>query len=311
MNRTTALSLLGGGLVAAATRPLGAQTLTPLRAVATALDQSGPLYYAKDLGIFAKHGLDVTITTPNDNSLAVPSVVSNTVDIAYTNIVAIEQAFRKGIPITMVAPAAVNDARWPNNFLLVPKDSPIKTPLDLQGKTLGTSPLKSLGDTATNAWVEAHGGNPSKLKWAEIPYIECGVAMAAGRIDAAFIVEPYASHLKATTRLLGRPYEVIGKRFLGAGYFTTKQWASEHPDLVARFAAAMREASIWGNANQAKSAVILEKYAKVDADTVTHMTRSVYAETVIPAELQPSIDFAAKYKFIDQGFPAAELIWKA
>lgn len=311
MNRTTALSLIGGGLVAAATRPLGAQTLTPLRAVATALDQSGPLYYAKDLGIFAKHGLDVTITTPNDNSLAVPSVVSNTVDIAYTNIVAIEQAFRKGIPITMVAPAAVNDARWPNNFLLVPKDSPIKTPLDLQGKTLGTSPLKSLGDTATNAWVEAHGGDPSKLKWAEIPYIECGVAMAAGRIDAAFIVEPYASHLKATTRLLGRPYEVIGKRFLGAGYFTTKQWASEHPDVVARFAAAMREASIWGNANQSKSAVILEKYAKVDADTVTHMTRSVYAETVVPAELQPSIDFAAKYKFIDQGFPASELIFKA
>jgi NitT/TauT family transport system substrate-binding protein len=311
MNRTTALSLLGGGLVAAATRPLGAQTLTPLRAVATALDQSGPLYYAKDLGIFAKHGLDVTITTPNDNSLAVPSVVSNTVDVAYTNIVAIEQAFRKGIPITMVAPAAVNDARWPNNFLLVQKDSPIKTPLDLQGKTLGTSPLKSLGDTATNAWVESKGGDPSKLKWAEIPYIECGVAMAAGRIDAAFIVEPYASHLKATTRLLGRPYEVIGKRFLGAGYFTTKQWASEHPDLVARFAAAMREASIWGNANQSKSAVILEKYAKVDADTVTHMTRSVYAETVVPAELQPSIDFAAKYKFIDQAFPASELIFKA
>jgi NitT/TauT family transport system substrate-binding protein len=311
MNRVTALSLLGGGIVAATSRPLGAQTLTPLRAVATALDQSGPLYYAHDLGIFAKHGLDVTITTPNDNSLAVPSVVSNTVDIAYTNIVAIEQAFRKGIPITMIAPAAVNDERWPNNFLLVPKDSPIKTVLDLQGKTIGTAPLKSLGDTATNAWVESHGGDPAKVKWIELPYIACGPAMAAGRIDAAFIVEPYASRLKATTRLLGRPYEVIGKRFLGAGYFTTKQWAAEHPELVTRFAAAMREASVWGNANHKKSAVMLEKYAKVDLETIEHMTRSVYAETIVPAELQPSIDFAAKYKFIESGFPASDLIWKA
>lgn len=310
MNRFTALSLLGGA-VAVTTRPLSAQGLAPLRAVATALDQSMALYYAHDLGIFAKHGLDVTITTPNDNSLAVPSVVSNTVDIAYTNITAIEQAFRKGIPITMIAPAAVNDDRWPNNFLLVPKDSPIKTPLDLQGKILGTAPLKSLGDTATNAWVESKGGDPSKLRWVEIPYIACGDAMAAGRIDAAFIVEPYASHLKATTRLLGRPYEVIAKRFLGASYFTTKQWATEHPDLVSRFAAAIREASVWGNANQSKSAAILEKYAKVDADTVTHMTRSVYAETIVPAEVQPSIDFAAKYKFIDQAFPASDLIWKA
>ncbi|HEY5341518.1 MAG TPA: ABC transporter substrate-binding protein, partial [Candidatus Aquilonibacter sp.] len=286
MNRLTALSLLGG-FVATTSRPLGAQGLPQIRTVATALDQSGALYYAHDLGIFTKHGLDVSITTPSNNALAVPSVVSNTVDIAYTNIVAIEQAFRKGIPITMVAPAAVNDARWPNNYLLVPKDSPIKTPLDLQGKTLGTSPLKSLGDTATNAWVEMHGGDPSKVKWVEIPYIACGEAMAAGRIDGAFIVEPYATHLRATTRLLGRPYEAIGKRFLGAGYFTTKQWASDHPDLVSRFAAAIREASAWANGNQKKSAVMLEKYAKVDADTLAHMTRSVYAETLAPAELQP------------------------
>jgi ABC-type nitrate/sulfonate/bicarbonate transport system substrate-binding protein len=92
---------------------------------------------------------------------------------------------------------------------------------------------------------------------------------------------------------------------------TSKQWASDHSDLVTRFAAAIREASIWGNKNHAKSAVILEKYAKVDPETLAHMTRSVYAETVVAEELQPSIDFAAKYKFIDQAFRAADLIWKA
>lgn len=310
MNRFTALSLIGG-IVATTSRPVGAQGLPQVRTVATALDQSGALYYAHDLGIFTKHGLDVSIMTPNDNALAVPSVVSNAVDIAYTNILAIEQAYRKGLPITMIAPAAVNDARRPNNYLLVPKDSPIKTPLDLQGKTLGTAPLKNLGDTCTNVWVEQHGGDGSKVKWVEIPYIACGEAMATGRIDGAFIVEPFATHLRATTRLLGRPYEAIGNRFLGAGYFTSKQWATDHPDLCARFAAAIREASVWGNHNQAKSALILEKYAKVDADTVAHMTRSTYAETIVPAELQPTIDFAAKYKFLDQGFPASELIWKA
>jgi NitT/TauT family transport system substrate-binding protein len=135
--------------------------------------------------------------------------------------------------------------------------------------------------------------------------------MRTGRIDAAFIVEPYATALRSTTKLVGRPYEAIAKRFLGAGYFTSKQWASEHPDIVTKFAAAIREASAWGNANQAKSAVILEKYAKVDPDTLAHMTRSVYAETIVAAELQPTIDFAAKYKFLDQGYAASELIWKA
>jgi NitT/TauT family transport system substrate-binding protein len=310
MKRRAALTVLAG-LAASIVRPARAQALTKVRTVATALDQSGALYYAHDLGLFEKHGLDISIATPNDNALAVPSVVSNAVDIAYTNILAIEQAFHRGFPITMIAPAAVNDARWPNNYLLVPKESPIKTPLDLQGKTLGTSPLKNLGDTATNAWVELHGGDPSQLQWVEIPYIACGDAMKSGRIDGAFIVEPYATRLRSETRLLGRPYEAIGKRFLGAGYFTSVQWADAHPDTVARFVAAIREASVWGNANHDKSALILEKYAKVDADTLAHMTRSVYAETIVPAEVQPTIDFAAKYKFLDQSFPASEMIRKA
>jgi NitT/TauT family transport system substrate-binding protein len=312
VNRRNAVGLLAGGIVAAAgTRPVRAQSLTKVRAVATALDQSGALYYARELGIFEKHGLDVDITTPNDNSLAVPSVVSNSVDIAYTNILAIEQAFRKGLPITIVAPAAVNDSRWPNNYLLAPKDSPIKGPLDLQGKIIGTSPLKNLGDTATNAWVQQHGGDPAKVKWVEIPYIACGDAMKAGRIDAAFIVEPYATALRDSTKLIGRPYDAIAKRFLGAGYFASKQWAAANTDTVTRFAAAIREASVWGNANQAKSAVIIEKYAKVDPDTLAHMVRSVYAETTVPSELQPTIDFAAKYKFLESAYPASDLIWKA
>ena len=312
MNRRHVVGLLAGGIVAAAgARPVRAQSLTKVRAVATALDQSGALYYARELGIFEKHGLDVDITTPNDNSLAVPSVVSNSVDIAYTNILAIEQAFRKGLPITIVAPAAVNDSRWPNNYLLAPKDSPIKGPLDLQGKIIGTAPLKNLGDTATNAWVRQHGGDPAKVKWVEIPYIACGDAMKAGRIDAAFIVEPYATALRESTKLIGRPYEAIGKRFLGAGYFASKPWAAANAETIAKFAAAIREASVWGNANQAKSAVIIEKYAKVDPDTLAHMVRSIYAETTVPGELQPTIDFAAKYKFLDAAFPAGDLIWKA
>jgi ABC-type nitrate/sulfonate/bicarbonate transport system substrate-binding protein len=311
VNRLTAITTTLAGVAAVAARPLGAQGLPQIRTVATALDQSAALYYAHDLGMFTKHGLDVSITTPNDNALAVPSVVSNSVDIAYTNILAIEQAYKKGLPITLIAPAAVNDSRYPNNYLLVPKKSPIKTPVDLQGKTLGTSPLKNLGDTCTDAWVQQHGGDGSKVKWVEIPYIECGEAMDSGRIDGAFIVEPYATRLRGSTRLLGRPYEAIGDRFLGAGYITSKQWATDHPDLVVRFVAAIREASVWGNANKAKSAVILEKYSKVDADTLAHMTRSVYAETLVPSEVQLTIDFAAKYKFLDAAFPAGDLIWKA
>lgn len=291
--------------------PARAQTLRKVHAVAAALDQSGALYYARDLGLFEKHGLDVSIDSPSNNALAVPSVVSNSVDIAYTAIIAIEQAFKKGIPIVAIAPAAVNDSRRPNNYLLVLKNSPIKTAIDLEGKTLGTAPLRGQGDFATDAWVAMHHGDPTKLKWIEIPYIACMEAMENGRIDAAFMVEPYATQVRAKTRLLGRPYEAIANRFLGAAYFTSTQWATANPDLVARFATAIREASVWANKNQDKSAVFLEKYAHVDPATIAAMTRAVYGETLRREEIQPTIDFAARYKIIDGTFPADEIIYRA
>jgi ABC-type nitrate/sulfonate/bicarbonate transport system substrate-binding protein len=110
--------------------------------------------------------------------------------------------------------------------------------------------------------------------------------------------------------LLGRPYEAIANRFLGAAYISSRQWAADHPDSVQRFAAAIREASVWANRNPSKSAVILERYAKVDADTLAAMTRAVYAETLVPEEIQPTIDFGARFKILDARFPASDLIYR-
>jgi NitT/TauT family transport system substrate-binding protein len=134
--------------------------------------------------------------------------------------------------------------------------------------------------------------------------------MAEGRIDAAFLIEPYATSFRATTRKLGWPYEAIGRHFLGAGYFSTQAWAAANPDLVQRFAAAIAEAGDWANKNEKLSAPILEKYAHVDADTLAVMHRAFYATTLSAADVQPTIDFAAKFKFIDGSFPAQDLIYK-
>jgi NitT/TauT family transport system substrate-binding protein len=311
MKRSQALMSLGALAAAAAAPPLRAQSLVQIKAFSTASDPSGAIFYAHDNGMFEKHGLDVTINVSNDSSLAVSSVASGAVDIGYTNIVSIEQAFRRGIPITMIAPAAINDYRFPTSWVIVAKDSPITSPLDLQGKTLGTSPLKSLGDFATNAWVEMHGGDPTKLKWVEIPYIACGPALLEGRIDAAFLIEPYATNFRDTTRKLGWPYESIAKRFLGAGYFSTQAWARANPDLVQRFAAGIADASAWANKNQPLSAPILEKYAHVDASTLAVIRRATYARSLAAVDVQPTIDFCAKYKILDASFPASDLIYRA
>jgi len=304
-------SLLGLAAALAAPRAVRSQSLTQLRLLGLPVDPCGALYYAKDLGMFEKAGLDVDISTPADYGIVVSALEAGAADIVYTQIMQGEQAFKKGLPLTMIAPAAINDARHPTNYLLVAKDSPIQSARDLAGKTLGTSPLKSLGTYAVDAWVDAHGGDSKQYKWADVPFPLLGEALARGRIDAAFDIEPFATQAKSTTRLLGRPYEAVSPYFLGAAYFTTPAWAAAHPDLVQRFVSAIRAASLWGNANHDKSAPIMAKYAKVDTATVLQLSRATYAESLRAADVQPTIDFGAKYQLLDAAFPAKDLIYHA
>jgi NitT/TauT family transport system substrate-binding protein len=312
MDRRTALMSLAAATSAVALprAPLGAQpALTKLRTFALPVDPCGALYYAKDQGYFEAAGLDVDISTPADYGAVISALVSGSVDIVYGIILQIEQAFQKGLPITIIAPAAMNLAQRPTNFLLVAKDSPIKSARDLNGKTIGSSPLKSVGTYAVEAWMNIHGGDATTIKWADIPFPLCGEAIARGRIDAAFVIEPFATFARAETRLLGRPYEAISPYFLGAAYITTNAWAAAHPDLVRKFAGAIHDASVWANKYPAKTAPLVQQFSKVDLATITAMTRAVYSETLTPEIVQPTIDFGAKYKMLDSAFPAKDLIY--
>ena len=40
------------------------------------------------------------------------------------------------------------------------------------------------------SWIDKNGGDSSKILFAELPASEMGAAVAAGRIDAAFVPEP-------------------------------------------------------------------------------------------------------------------------
>jgi len=133
-------------------------------------------------------------------------------------------------------------------------------------------------------------------------------ALATGRVDAAWVTEPFLTAAKKSARVLVYGFDVIGKRFALNAWFTTRAWAQDHPDIVKRFAATMRETATWANANDAASATIVAKYTKIDPAVIATITRSHYADVLTPALLQPLIDVSAKYGAFTP-FPAQELIY--
>jgi NitT/TauT family transport system substrate-binding protein len=309
MKRSTALTTIAA--FTAAPAMLRAQTI-PLRVIATPLDASGPVFYGKDLGMFEKAGLNVEIIRPTDNGVTVSAIAGGATEIGYVNVTQIELAFHRNVPIRILAPSSMTDTtRGPqSDYLLVPAGSPIKTAKDFEGKTLATSPLKSLGDYAFNAWAQARGADASTFKWVEMPFVALAEAMSHGRIDGGFTIEPYATQSLATTRVFCHPFSAIGKRFTTAAFCVNPAWADANKETARRFAAVIHDAAVWGNGNPERSGAILQKYSKVDATTIAAMARSRYVEKLVPAELQVTVDFLAANKVIDAPFDATDMLYR-
>lgn len=132
-------------------------------------------------------------------------------------------------------------------------------------------------------------------------------AIGSGRVDAAWVVEPFVEPALAKGRALTYGYDAVPKDFLINVSFTTRQWAGGHPDLVTRFVTAMCEASVSANANQDRSGEIFSTYAKLDPADTAKMSHSHFATELTPSLMQPLIDLSAYNGF--KTFPAQELVY--
>ena len=311
MTRAGATALIfGGATLGAVARPGRAQSDAVIRIGTLPIDGASQVYYAQDAGFFAKAGLTVDIQPMLSSSAIAAAVSSNAIDIGYGNIDVLAALHSKNSPT--VAIASANDYVSPLTArtvgLLIPLKSPIQQAADLNGKVVAVGAIRSIGEIASRAWIDQHGGDSSTLKFVEIPIPAMPAALDAGRTDAAFVVEPYLGVAVKTCRVLAYGiYDAVSKRFLLAAWFGAPQWVKDHPSLAKRFASVMRETAIWANANPDQTGPILSKYSKIDQALIATIARAHFAEQLTPALCQPLIDVAAKYNGFS-AFPAQALL---
>jgi NitT/TauT family transport system substrate-binding protein len=182
----------------------------------------------------------------------------------------------------------------------------MKTAKDLVDRVIGVDSLKTLATIAISSWVDRNGGDSTTLKFIEIPFAQMGMALAAGRVDAAFIPEPVLSGvLNSGGRVLSAPLNAIGPELQLGAWFTTADYAKTHADLIRRFVLALAENVSLANSSKNTNAAIFEKYTGIQAHENTQWM--VQADRVNLATVQPLIDAATKYGVLKRTFPASEL----
>ena len=309
MRRNAALALVAGS-VFVASRVAGAQELPLVRIGTNAIDALGEAYYGADSGIFRSNGLNAVVTTTPNGSTTAQAVIAGDLDVGLGNIVTVAAGVAHGIPLQMIAPAALYSAKHAYSALCCAKTSPMASAKDLIGQTCAVSTLNDFNQLGIEAWLEKNGVAVSKVKFVELKFAEMGAALARGTVAAATISEPAltASLNTGQTRVFADVYSAIAPEFANIVWFSTKTWLQKNPDSAKRLVTGIYATARWANTHLAESATIIARIAKIDPATVGGMRRAFFATGPDPKYVQAPLDYAFRFGLTARAVTTAEFI---
>jgi NitT/TauT family transport system substrate-binding protein len=224
-------------------------------------------------------GINLVVQPGADNIDPIKLVLSGESTFGDAGADKILAANQKGAGLLIIG--VLNNAS-PTCFL-AKKEANIQTPMDFKGKKVGV-----LAGTSTEYVYRTLLSklNISKSDFTEIDAPFDLATFLAGQYDVrpAFIYdEPVSLDLKQVQYTVIRP-EKYGVFFLGTVYFTTKKYATEHPELVQKFINSVARGWSVAGKDPGKAIGYLKEY-----DKTTDSARELLA-------LNKSLEYFAGYK---------------
>ena len=196
-----------------------------------------PYLVALDKGFYKDEGLDVTVDPGNGSVESINRVAGGTYEFGFADISALIK-FRDNKDNTPIkAIQMVYDA--PPNSIVVLKKSGIKTPKDLEGKTLG-APATDASFAAWPIFAKANGIDVSKVKIENIGFPVREPMLAQGKVDAitAFYFSSYFN-LKTNgipdDEIVFLMMRDLGVELYGNAVIVNPAFAAANPKAVAGF----------------------------------------------------------------------------
>lgn len=281
---------------------------TPVKIATTASESASNVFYAMDLGFFAKNGLDVDLQILSNSGAYASGIISGAFDVGAISTGSVVVAHERNLPFLVLANGGIYTDASPTTYLCVVRGSPIRMAADFKGKTIGVSTLGDITQVAVIGWLQRGGVDYHAVSFVELSPYTMVAALKQQRIDGAFIGEPAFTPALDDVIVLAPAYSTVARRFAIVEWVTTRTWAAANPAVATRLQTALGEASAWAMDNRAQAGAILAKYAKLSPLLVERMHHVDWVPGASASLLQPVINAMAKYGFIAKAFGAEELL---
>jgi NitT/TauT family transport system substrate-binding protein len=271
----TRRNVLGAGVVslAALSFPaiVRAQSLKSLKPVNLLADwvYGGPnagLVVAKEKGFFADAGLDVTINQGKGSGSTAQIVASKAVQFGFADGFVVGNSVSKGMKLKMVAGVY----RRNPCAALVLEESDIRSPKDLEGKTVGIA----TGSAQFQQWpafMKGAGLEASKVRVINVDGAGAGPALISGQVAAiAGFAQGYIPSIEIRGKKKVRAfwYADEGVTAMSNGIIVHQDLLAE-PDLIRGMVRATMKGFLYGRANAEEMTQIVKKYQETTDPAIT------------------------------------------
>ena len=270
-----------------------------------------PVFVGIKQGYFKEQGIELDPQFAAGGAAITPAVLSGDFDIGFSNTVSLLIAASKGLPVQIVSQGVLGgpDESKPWADVLIPKGSDVKTPKDLEGKTIAANTLNNICEVTINATLEEKGVDVSKLEYTEIPFPDMIGALEKGRVDAACVVEPFVSQGKAAGMKGIDPfYARTAPNLTVATYFASKELISSQPELVDRFKTAMEKSLQYAQENPDAVREVLPEYTQIPKEAAEKINLPSWEADLHEDTIQKLSELSEKYGLIEEQPNLDELI---
>ncbi|MFF9039034.1 ABC transporter substrate-binding protein [Streptomyces sp. NPDC014892] len=248
-----------------------------------------PLYLGQKKGFFSSRGIELKMEAAQGGAAIIPGVVSGQFQFGFSNVTSLMIAQTKGVPLKSVVngAASTGDVEKDISGVAVKKDSAIKSAKELAGKTVAVNTLQNVGDTTVREVVRKDGGDPSKVKFVEMPFDQMPAALDGGQVDAAWMGEPALTIARGQgARVIASPFAETDPNLTIATYFASSKLVQENPDLVKKFTEAVSESLKYASEHPDEARQVITTYTKIDGAVLKDLTLPTWPAEYDMASLQ-------------------------
>jgi NitT/TauT family transport system substrate-binding protein len=290
----------------AAIAPALGQTLPPIKVGLGPAVDFLPAFVARDKGIFAKHGLDVTLQIVPTPSVVPPMLVSDSVQIAYATPPNLLLADEGGLDLVAIAGGARLVKSNAKISFVTRTGVTVDKAEDLKGRKVGVPGFNSIIDMFLRKWLMTHNVPVAQVSIVEAPMLQMGDLLRSGQIDAATPIEPIRGRIIASgaaTRSLDF-FSEVNPDVLGSAWMSTRDWATKHKAEVAAFRASLLDGIAYIDAHPDEARALEQK----DMGFVDPTAMATFATTLDAKDFDFVAKLAVELGVMKQPIDAAKLI---